>query len=175
MSSLLTINFFIFLVPTKPAGNDGFSTNSPTPQIGVTPTPSPSSNGADTPTPSPGSVSSGVPTPSPTGLTGDTPKPHPTKCLTRWSAWLNRDKPENNNGDYEKMTPEEIQKFCPGGTITKVECETAGGIPFYSTGAIQVCTKEKGLMCNNADNFPVGCQDYKIKYYCVCNGKYRFN
>jgi hypothetical protein len=43
---------------------------------------------------------------------------------------LNRDKPENNNGDYEKMTPEEIQKFCPGGTITKVECETAGGIPF---------------------------------------------
>ena len=148
------------------------STVSPTAPVGGTPTPSPNGLSQYTPTPSPNESGLGTPTPSPSGSQTDSPTPKPSVCITRWSAWLNRDKPETDDGDYEKFTPEEIKKFCPGGTITAVECETSTGIASYSTGAIQQCTKEKGLICNNADNFPVGCDDYQIRYYCVCSGKF---
>ncbi|XP_052092501.1 mucin-5AC-like [Mytilus californianus] len=144
-------------LPTKSTGNDGHKpTVSPSPEVHLSPTPSP--NG----------LNQGTPTPSPTGDSAHSPTPKPRVCITRWSSWLNRDKPDTNNGDYEKMTPEEIRKFCPGGTIKQVECQTSTGIPFHSTGAIQSCTKEQGMICNNADNFPVGCDDYQIKYFCMC-------
>lgn len=124
------------------------------------------------PTASPTGITQSTPTPAPTSFGQSSPTPAPTKCVTRWSTWINRDRPTTNNGDYENLTPDEIKKFCPGGTIKKVECQTSSGIPFESTGAIQHCSVERGLICNNADNFPVGCDDYSIKYFCVCSGKY---
>lgn len=160
------INLLLLLLdlPTKSHGNDGHkSTVSPSPDVHLSPTPSP--NG----------LNQGTPTPSPTGDSVHSPTPKPSVCITRWSSWLNRDKPDTNNGDYEKMTSAEIKKFCPGGTIKQVECQTSTGIPFHSTGAIQSCTKEQGMICNNADNFPVGCEDYQIRYFCMCSGECSFD
>ncbi|CAG2238501.1 unnamed protein product [Mytilus edulis] len=72
--------------------------------------------------------------------------------------------------DHEFLTPEELERFCPRGNITKVECmvDSVHPIPYYSTGEIVRCDKYHGLVCNNADNFPIPCNDYKIRYYCKC-------
>ncbi|XP_071142315.1 mucin-5AC-like [Mytilus edulis] len=101
------------------------------------------------------------------------------KCVSRWTPWVNKDKPwinkDNINvdigeSDHEFLTPEELEIFCPRGNITKVECmvDSVHPIPYYSTGEIVRCDKHHGLVCNNADNFPVPCHDYKIRYYCIC-------
>lgn len=56
--------------------------------------------------------------------------------------------------------------------MTRVECYAeAGDIPSYSSGEVLTCDAATGLTCNNADNFPVTCTDYKIRYYCQCPGK----
>ncbi|XP_076461744.1 uncharacterized protein LOC143294198 [Babylonia areolata] len=89
-------------------------------------------------------------------------------CVSGWSAWINKDTPDTGNGDVEKMTSSELTSFCPGGTITQVDCQTADGIEYYSSGEILTCTTDGGLQCNNADNFPIPCSDYKIKYLCSC-------
>ncbi|VDI53812.1 Hypothetical predicted protein [Mytilus galloprovincialis] len=101
------------------------------------------------------------------------------KCVSRWTPWVNKDKPwvnkDNMNvdigeSDHEFLTPEELEIFCPRGNITKVECmvDSVHPIPYYSTGEIVRCDKHHGLVCNNADNFPIPCNDYKIRYYCIC-------
>lgn len=56
-----------------------------------------------------------------------------------------------------------------GGTVDKIECVTVDGdIPSYSSGEMLTCYPDSGLVCRNADNFPVDCQDYKIRYHCQC-------
>ena len=92
-------------------------------------------------------------------------------CVSGWSAWINKDTPDTGDGDLEKMTSSELTSFCPGGTITQVECQTVDGIEYYSSGEILTCTTDGGLQCNNADNFPIPCSDYQIKYECTCPGE----
>ena len=137
-----------------------------------------------TPSPAPTTTSS-TPAPdrkttsrSPTKPSGNdkapTPIPTPTKakqCKTQWSAWVNRDNPASGGGDREVWTDAEKQAFCPGGTINKINCTTVDGIPSYSSGEIASCYPDTGFECNNADNFPVPCSDYRISYFCKCPGQ----
>jgi hypothetical protein len=69
------------------------------------------------------------------------------------------------------MTSAELTAFCPGGTITNVDCMTVDNIEYFSSGEVLTCTANGGLQCSNADNFPVPCSDYKIRYECTC-GKF---
>ncbi|KAL3831915.1 hypothetical protein ACJMK2_023609 [Sinanodonta woodiana] len=132
----------------------------PAPQTGVTalPTKSPYNDGRLTPSRAPGQVNTEIPTAA------------PQTCTSGWSSWINHDNPTSDDKEIENMTPEELQKFCPGGKITRIDCETASGIPHYSSGEILSCTIAAGLTCNNGDNFPISCSDYKVKYYCECEG-----
>ena len=97
------------------------------------------------------------------------------QCQSGWSAWINKDSPDVGDGDHEQMTPSELTSFCPGGTITQVDCQTVDGIEHFSSGEILTCTTEGGLQCNNADNFPIPCSDYRIKYECTCPGEFSGN
>ena len=94
-----------------------------------------------------------------------------TGCVSGWSAWINKDTPDTGDGDMEKMTSSELTSFCPGGTITQVDCQTVDGIEHFSSGEILTCTTDGGLQCNNADNFPIPCSNYRIKYECTCPGE----
>lgn len=107
----------------------------------------------------------------PISSTTQTPPPHKI-CKTGFTDWINRDRPESGNGDHEALTDAEKVDRCPGGSMTRVECYAeAGDIPSYSSGEVLTCDAATGLTCNNADNFPVTCTDYKIRYYCQCPGK----
>lgn len=57
--------------------------------------------------------------------------------------------------------------------MDKIECVTVDGdIPSYSSGEMLTCYADSGLVCRNADNFPVDCQNYKIRYHCNCRKYY---
>ena len=114
-------------------------------------------------------------TPAPTTIkvVPTTPASSQSVCVNRWSDWINQNNPDvSGTGDVEKMTASELTSFCPGGTISQVECQTADGIPSYSSGEILTCTTDGGLVCSNADNFPIPCSDYQIKYECTCPGQF---
>ncbi|XP_052248669.1 mucin-5AC-like isoform X9 [Dreissena polymorpha] len=109
----------------------------------------------------------GTPTVTPPSVTG-VPTGTPVACTSKWSSWLNRDKPNTGDGDREVMTQGELATFCPVGKITAVECQTVDGIASYSTGEVAQCTMEGGSVCLNGDNDPIPCSDYQIRYYCKC-------
>ena len=99
----------------------------------------------------------------------------PMPCIgTRWSKWINRDKPSIGDGDHESLTPAEMSVFCAGGRISRIECVTESGIPDYSSGEITSCSVNNGFECLNVNNFPVPCSDYKVRYFCDCTSKYFF-
>ena len=99
--------------------------------------------------------------------------PTPPPCIgTRWTKWFNRDTPSTGDGDHESMTPTEMAMFCAGGRISRIECATVSGIPDYSSGEIVSCSVNNGFECLNANNFPVPCSDYKVRYFCDCNSKF---
>ena len=77
---------------------------------------------------------------------------------------------DTNYVEHEFMTPSEIQKFCPGGNITQIECQTIDGIPSESSGEILTCNRMTGLTCSNQANDPIPCSDYQVRYYCLCSG-----
>ena len=104
------------------------------------------------------------------GLQTTTPAPPPA-CVDKWSEYINQDHPDTGTGDLEKWTDSQLSTFCPDGKITQIECVTTTGIASYSTGEIAMCTMEGGSVCLNADNDPFPCSDYKIRYFCKCNGK----
>ncbi|WAQ93448.1 EDIL3-like protein [Mya arenaria] len=91
-------------------------------------------------------------------------------CLTRWSRWINRDQPDSGGVDIEKMNAHELNKFCPEGRIKGIECVTVDGIASYNSGEMLSCSINNGLECLNDNNFPIACSDYKIRYYCDCEG-----
>ena len=95
----------------------------------------------------------------------------PQPCVARWSDWINKDSPDSEPGDVEKMTPAELAAFCPGGMVAKADCQTVDGIEYFSSGEILTCSAQGGLQCSNADNFPNPCSDYKIRYQCTCPNK----
>ena len=99
----------------------------------------------------------------------------PPMCIDRWSNWINKDTPSTGDGDREMLTPSELQQFCGNGKIKAIECETTTGIASYSTGEIAMCTIEGGSVCLNADNYPMPCSDYKIRYFCECSMYSFFN
>ena len=49
-----------------------------------------------------------------------------------------------------------------------MECMTVSDIEYFSSGESATCMPETGLTCLNADNSPVQCSDYKIRYLCHC-------
>ena len=97
----------------------------------------------------------------------------PPLCVDRWSTFINQDNPNSGTGDIENWSASQLAAFCPNGKVTQIECVTTTGIASYSTGDIMTCTIEGGLSCLNDDNAPMKCQDYKIRYFCKCNGKCR--
>lgn len=98
---------------------------------------------------------------------------HSSVCRPRWSDWMNTHHPGDpgSTGDHEPSAAEFAANyhFCNGGNITKVECYSVSmEAPAESSGEILVCTPSKGLVCDDSDNFPIPCGDYKIRYYCDC-------
>jgi hypothetical protein len=89
-------------------------------------------------------------------------------CVPYWSAWINTDEPDTGDGEYEKMTDEDKHAFCPNGNVTEIECETVDGVGYYSSGEQLICNLHDGLACKNADNSPVQCNDYQVRYKCEC-------
>ena len=76
------------------------------------------------------------------------------------------------DGDYEAMTTTELAAFCIGGKVTSIECVTESGIASYSSGEKLTCDLNDGLSCRNSDNAPIPCSDYKVRYYCQCQGEF---
>ena len=100
------------------------------------------------------------------------PTPGPVVCTkSHWTPWINKDTPEVGNGDFEKITPEEIKTLCPGGMISQIQCFTIDGIKSESTGEVMDCSLQKGSSCSNLDNYPAPCSDFKVRYFCDCSGK----
>lgn len=99
--------------------------------------------------------------------------PPPLGCVDRWTDYINQDNPDTGSGDIEKWSSSQLAAFCPNGKITQIECVTTTGIQSYSTGEIAMCTIEGGSVCLNDDNAPLKCSDYKIRYFCKCNGKFK--
>jgi hypothetical protein len=89
---------------------------------------------------------------------------------SHWSSWVNQDNPMMGDGDYESLSQQELAAFCIGGVVSSIECVTEDGIPSYSSGEITSCDLSDGFACRNAENAPVPCSDYKIRYFCKCQG-----
>uniref|UniRef100_A0A2C9K961 F5/8 type C domain-containing protein n=1 Tax=Biomphalaria glabrata TaxID=6526 RepID=A0A2C9K961_BIOGL len=113
----------------------------------------------------------GSPTPSPNGGDGHTPSKGPThSCTTGWSSWINKNNPVGSTGDTEKMTPEELANFCPGGRVTNIECKDSDTKDDWTSLAEATCSVENGLECVNLqiDGIPP-CRNYEIRYMCNCS------
>lgn len=98
-----------------------------------------------------------------------------SSCKPRWLPWVNNMTPTSDLQyvEHEFMSLKKQAELCSDGHITRIECETTTGIPSYSAGAFgTTCDVTSGFTCRNIDNDPVPCDDYKVRYYCECDGKY---
>lgn len=98
----------------------------------------------------------------------------PPTCRPRWLPWFDSMKPttEMSYIEHEFMSMDMQKELCSDGYITRIECETTDGIPHYSVGAKgSTCDILSGFTCRNADNYPVPCEDFKVRYFCDCKGK----
>lgn len=98
----------------------------------------------------------------------------PSSCKPRWLPWIDNMKPtsEKSYVEHEVMSVERQTELCGDGHITRIECETTDGIPDYSVGAKgTTCDIYSGYTCKNAINYPVPCEDFRVRYYCDCDGK----
>ena len=130
-----------------------------------------------TPAPSTSGTDANVKTTSKAGTTPNghaittTTTPPPPPCVGGWSSWINHNNPSSGTGDREQLTEAEKLQLCSGGNLTRVECHVVDGdIPSYSSGEVAECSVDRGFTCNNADNFPIPCSDYKARFYCECPG-----
>ncbi|KAJ8313527.1 hypothetical protein KUTeg_008088 [Tegillarca granosa] len=149
----------------------GLPTASPHQNHGGQPTAQPQTDQFGQPLVTPQHGSGGLPTAQPQTDRFGHPIATPGTCSSKWSSWINKDNPNVGDGEREFMTDTEKAKFCGSGRITKIECITADGgdIPYYSSGEIgTTCDVGTGLTCLNANNFPLPCSDYKVRYYCDC-------
>ncbi|WAR14240.1 HMCT-like protein [Mya arenaria] len=133
-----------------------------------------------TPTLPPKSIGTGQPTALPPG--GSTGNPllvngtsttatlAPVQCNSQWTSWINTDTPDTGDGDRESWTAAQKAAFCPNGKVSRIECMTSDGIASDSSGEIMQCTIEGGAVCLTTDNAPMPCSDFKIRYFCDCNG-----
>jgi len=97
----------------------------------------------------------------------------PNLCKPRWLDWVNTMTPNGdmNYVEHEFMTLAKQQELCFDGKINRIECETTNGISHFSSGEKLTCDILSGLTCRNSDNYPVPCNDYKVRYFCDCEGK----
>ncbi|XP_052212124.1 mucin-5B-like [Dreissena polymorpha] len=94
------------------------------------------------------------------------------ETVSRLSMWIDRLHPTVNTDEHEFMTREEIMQFCACGVISKVECQTTTGQSLAQSPDFATCSKDNGLVCSFLENFPMGCQDYRVRYECqeqVCH------
>ena len=126
-------------------------------------------DGPDSSTQSPTSLSPSVSTTS-------TINPAPV-CVSGWGPWINKNDPsaDGASGDYEKLSPAELQVFCPNGQVTDIQCIDAGtGDPADTADSLAegTCDLDNGLECENLP-FPgvPPCHDYQIRYMCNCSGQ----
>ena len=106
-----------------------------------------------------------------------TPAVTPYVCKPRWLPWINNMTPTTDMSyiEHEFMSQEAFEKECWDGRITRIECETTSGIPQFSAGFIgSTCEIPTGLTCKNADNYPIACEDFKVRYYCECVRKFSY-
>lgn len=68
------------------------------------------------------------------------------------------------------MTKDEMVKFCPGGTVSQIECRDAVTRDDYLSLQEATCTIEDGLTCENMIALGIECRDYEIRYMCECSG-----
>ncbi|RUS78725.1 hypothetical protein EGW08_013512, partial [Elysia chlorotica] len=135
---------------------------------GCLPTPEPDEGIFGSPTPAPGFSSFGSPTPAPDSGSFGTPNLS-DQCVSGWSPWLNRDTPTTNDGDYEKMTADELATSCPGGDITDIQCIDSDSLDDWVSLSEASCSVEDGLQCVNLPFLDIpSCRDYKIRYMCNC-------
>ncbi|RYZ43210.1 MAG: hypothetical protein EOO71_04590 [Myxococcaceae bacterium] len=80
-----------------------------------------------------------------------------------WTQWLNRDLP-GGDGDFETLADFGPNLVCPNPVA--VECQTTGGIPWYSTGQQYSCIPNQGGVCLNSQQSGSFCQDYQVRFYC---------
>lgn len=107
--------------------------------------------------------------------TGSTTMAVPSRCKPKWLPWIDNMKPTTNMSyiEHEFMTIEEQEKQCVDGHVTRIECETTQGIPHFSVGAKgTTCDIYSGFTCRNSENYPVPCEDFKVRYYCDCARKF---
>ena len=90
--------------------------------------------------------------------------------MPKWTGWINIDTPNTGDGEREFLTDKQKQEFCSQGTITDIECETMDGVGYFSSGERLTCDVDNGLICKNEDNFPIECNDYRVRYRCECEG-----
>ncbi|KAK3611483.1 hypothetical protein CHS0354_039095 [Potamilus streckersoni] len=105
----------------------------------------------------------------------ETPTLAPYACQPKWSDYINKMTPTSDMDytEHEFMTDIEKKTFCSDGLITRIECETVAGIPVYSSGSVgTTCNVNSGFTCKNSDNFPVPCEDFRVRYYCDCARKF---
>ena len=99
------------------------------------------------------------------------PTQAPYVCKPRWLPWVNNMTPTTDMGyiEHEFMGQDALNRECFDGRITRIECETTSGIPQYSAGSIgTTCDIPTGLTCENSRNYPIPCEDFKVRYYCEC-------
>lgn len=104
-----------------------------------------------------------------------TTTPQPSTCKPRWLPWINSMTPTSDMSyvEHEFMSLDKQKELCSDGRITRIECETTSGIPFYSAGAVgTTCDITSGFTCRNDENYPIPCEDYKVRYFCECERKY---
>ena len=136
--------------------------------IGVNPSPQdfPASPSSDTSKTTTLPKMTTKPTASPVPSFGD-------QCVSGWLPWLNRDIPVTGDGDFEKMTPQELDTLCPGGQITDIDCIDSDSLDGWASLAEASCTLAEGLQCFNLPFLDApSCRDYKIRYMCDCGREY---
>ncbi|HEX5752225.1 MAG TPA: hypothetical protein VFZ09_38790 [Archangium sp.] len=81
-----------------------------------------------------------------------------------WTGWFNRDAP-GGSGDYETLSDLIAGGYSVCSNPVGVECQTAGGAPYTSTGEVYSCSLSGGVCVNSQQ--PDGiCQDYRVRFLC---------
>lgn len=154
------------------SGSNGSPSAAPNTGTQLKPSAEPSTGTQGNPSVKPNIGTNGNPTTGPqTGNQGN-PSASPLSCTNGWTDWINKHTPTDQTFDveHEYMTAVQLGKFCSGGNIVQIICETVDGIPSESSGEIITCNRQTGLTCNNVDNSPIPCSDYQVKYECKCPG-----
>ncbi|XP_075537951.1 uncharacterized protein LOC142572612 isoform X2 [Dermacentor variabilis] len=95
-------------------------------------------------------------------------------CFPGWSPYIDTDKPDTEDGDFEFVHSLE-KRACRVEDMKAIQCkavrnDTGELIDWLESGDKGVtCLKEKGLLCfNNDQDEGRLCHNYKIRVFCVC-------